>query len=164
MNYKTDLILIDGSSFLYRAFHASKGGFTTKSGIPTGVTLIMVNMLRRIIKAYPSSPIIAVFDAKGKSFRTDLYADYKATRPPMPNELQIQLEYVRKLVVGMGLPYVSVQGVEADDVLGSYAAIANKKGLRTVICTGDKDLAQLVNENITLLDTMNDKAYDRNAV
>lgn len=164
MNNTADLILIDGSSFLYRAFYAAKGGFTTKSGIPTGVTLLMTNMLRRIIETYPAIPIIAVFDAKGKSFRADMYAEYKANRPPMPEELRVQLEYVHKLVEGLGMPFVSVPGVEADDVLGTYAKIAQEKDLRTIICTGDKDLAQLVTKQVTLLDTMNNKAYDIEAV
>ena len=164
MSAKADLVLIDGSSFLYRAFYAAKGGFTTKAGIPTGVTLLMTNMLRRIIATYENTPIITVFDHKGKSFRAALYSEYKANRPPMPDELKIQLEYVGKLVHGLGMPLVSVEGVEADDVLGSYATIAQNKGIKTVICTGDKDLAQLVTENVTLWDTMNNKIYDIAAV
>lgn len=164
MSTKADLVLIDGSSFVYRAFYAAKGNFTTKSGIPTGVTLLMTNMLRRIIATYENTPIIAVFDHKGKSFRADLYSEYKANRPPMPEDLKIQLEYVEKLVKGLGLPIVSVAGVEADDVLGSYATDAQEKGLQTVICTGDKDLAQLVTDKVTLFDTMNNKYSDIDAV
>ncbi len=164
MSAKADLVLIDGSSLLYRAYYAAKGGFTTKSGIPTGVTLLMTNMLRRIIASYENTPMIIVFDHKGKNFRFDLYPKYKATRKPMPDELKIQLESVKKLVKGLGLPLVSVAGVEADDVLGSYAVIANKRGLQTVICTGDKDLAQLVTDKVTLLDTMNNKSFDVAAV
>ncbi len=164
MRDDADLILIDGSSFLYRAYYAAKGGFTTKSGIPTGVTLLMTNMLRRIISMAGKARIIAVFDAKGKSFRAELYKEYKANRPPMPDELKVQLEYVTALVKGLGLPFVSVTGVEADDVLGTYALKAEEKNLRTVICTGDKDLAQLVTDKTTLLDTMNDKSYDIEAV
>ena len=164
MSAKADLVLIDGSSFLYRAFHAAKGGFTTTSGIPTGVTLLMTNMLRRIIASFENTPIIAVFDHKGKSFRHDLFSEYKINRPPMPEELKIQLEYVARLVKGLGLPLVSVAGVEADDVLGSYAKLAQEKGLTTVICTGDKDLAQLVTDKVTLLDTMKNKSYDIAAV
>ncbi len=164
MSTKADLVLIDGSSFVYRAFYAAKGNFTTKSGIPTGVTLLMTNMLRRIIATYENTPIIAVFDHKGKSFRADLYSEYKANRPPMPEDLKIQLEYVEKLVKGLGLPIVSVAGVEADDVLGSYATVAQEKGLQTVICTGDKDLAQLVTDKVTLFDSMNNKYSDIDAV
>lgn len=160
MSNTPDLVLIDGSSFLYRAFYAAKGHFTTKDGIPTGVTLLMTNMLRGIISQYQDCRIIAVFDAKGKSFRAELFPEYKANRPPMPDELRIQLEYVHKLVEGLGLPLVSVPGVEADDVLGTYAKKAEEEGLTTIICTGDKDLAQLVTEKITLLDTMNHKSYD----
>jgi DNA polymerase-1 len=154
------LILIDGSSFLYRAFYVSRSRFSTSTGIPTGVTMVMANMFKRILNRFPGSPIIAVFDAHGKSFRVKMYAEYKANRPPMPDELRVQLDYVKRLVKGLGMPLVQVQGVEADDVLGTYARRAESEGMNVVICTGDKDLAQLVDDKVTLLDTMNDKAYD----
>lgn len=161
---KQPLILIDGSSFLYRAFYVSRDRFTSSSGIPTGVSMVMARMFSGIVKRFPKSPVIAVFDAHGKSFRAKMYPEYKANRPPMPDELRIQLEYVKRLVQGMGMPLVQVQGVEADDVLGTYARRAESKGMQVVICTGDKDLAQLVDEHVTLLDTMSGKAYDAEAV
>ena len=154
------LILIDGSSFLYRAFHASRNNFSTSTGIPTGVTLLLTNMLHRILTKFAGRKVIAVFDAHGKTFRAEKYPLYKANRPPMPDELRVQLEYVQRLVKGLGMPLVQVQGVEADDVLGTYSKLAEEQGLDTVICTGDKDMAQLVDEHVTLLDTMFDKAYD----
>lgn len=161
---KQPLILIDGSSFLYRAFYVSRDRFTSSSGIPTGVSMVMARMFSGIVKRFPHSPIIAVFDAHGKSFRAKMYPEYKANRPPMPDELRIQLDYVKRLVHGMGMPLVQVQGVEADDVLGTYAKRAESKGMQVVICTGDKDLAQLVDDQVTLLDTMSGKAYDAEAV
>ncbi len=161
---KQPLILIDGSSFLYRAFYVSRDRFTSSSGIPTGVSMVMARMFSGILKRFPQSPVIAVFDAHGKSFRVQMYPEYKANRPPMPDELRIQLEYVKRLVQGMGMPLVQVQGVEADDVLGTYARRAEKEGMSVVICTGDKDLAQLVDDKVTLLDTMSNKAYDTAAV
>ncbi len=137
---------------------------STKSGIPTGATLILTRMLRNLAAAYQGSKIAVVFDAKGKSFRSGVYPDYNANRPPMPEELRVQLEYVHRLVRAMGLPLISVSGVEADDVLGSYAAAAVSAGFDIVICTGDKDLAQLVNEHVILVDTMNNVTYDREKV
>ena len=158
------LILVDGSSFLYRAYHVSKGNFSTSSGIPTGVALIITRMLQNLIKKFAQHKIIVVFDAKGKSFRNEIYAEYKANRPPMPDELRIQIDYVYKIVKALGLPLVSIQHVEADDVLGTYAKEAEKQGYKVVICTGDKDLSQLVNANISLYNTMNEKVYDERAV
>lgn len=158
------LILVDGSSFLYRAYHVSKGNFSTSSGIPTGVALIITRMLQNLIKKFAQQKIIVVFDAKGKSFRNEIYAEYKANRPPMPDELRTQIDYVHKIVKALGLPLVSIQHVEADDVLGTYAKEAVRLGYKVVICTGDKDLSQLVNANISLYDTMNEKVYDELAV
>ncbi len=158
------LILIDGSSFLFRAFHASRTSFTTSKGVPTGAALLITNMLKGLIKKYEGHKIIAVFDAHAKTFRHEMYPEYKANRPPMPEELRVQLEAVKKVVTGLGLPLVSIPGVEADDVLGTYAKEAVKLGLDTVICTGDKDLAQLVNEHVTLYDSMNELYYDRQGV
>ncbi|MGN0909620.1 MAG: DNA polymerase I [Succinivibrio sp.] len=161
---KQPLILIDGSSFLYRAFYVSRDRFTSSSGIPTGVSMVMARMFSGIVKRFPQSPVIAVFDAHGKSFRAKMYPEYKANRPPMPDELRIQLDYVKRLVKGMGMPLVQVPGVEADDVLGTYAKRAESEGMQVVICTGDKDLAQLVDDKVTLLDTMSGKSYDAKAV
>lgn len=158
------LILIDGSSFLYRAYYAAKKGFTTSTGLPTGAVLIMSNMLQSLLERFEDSQFLVVFDAKGRSFRADLYPAYKANRPPMPEDLIIQLDYVRQLVQALGFPMVIEPGVEADDVLGSYAKQAEARGRRVVICTGDKDLAQLVTDNITLYDGMKEQFLDRTAV
>ena len=153
------LILVDGSSFLYRAYHVSKGNFSTSTGIPTGVSLIITRMLQNLIKKFAQQKIIVVFDAKGKSFRNEMYAEYKANRPPMPDDLRAQIDYVHQIVKALGFPLVSIPNVEADDVLGSYAKEAVKLGYKVVICTGDKDLSQLVNADISLYDTMNEKVY-----
>uniref|UniRef100_UPI00249039D4 5'-3' exonuclease H3TH domain-containing protein n=1 Tax=Succinatimonas hippei TaxID=626938 RepID=UPI00249039D4 len=164
MNANSCLIFIDGSSFLYRAFYAAKRGFTTKSGVPTGAVLIITNMLKKLLKQYAGYKIAVVFDAKGKSFRSDLYPEYKSNRPPMPEDLRIQVDYVHRIVKAMGLPLIIVPKVEADDVLGSYAKKAQSLGFSSLICTGDKDLAQLVNDKVTLIDTMNDHVYDEKGV
>lgn len=164
MKQQNTLVLLDGSSFVYRAFHASHNNFTTSKGLPTGVTLIMARMLQNLVSRYEGCPVIAVFDAKGKSFRHELYSQYKANRPPMPQELVVQLDYVRRITEGLGIAVVSVPGVEADDVLGSYAVAATGRGLDTVICTGDKDMAQLVNDHVTLYDSMKEVVYDKEAV
>ena len=158
------LILIDGSSFLYRAYYASGRHFSTSTGIPTSASLLITRMLQHIIERYPGSPVVAVFDAKGKSFRNEIFYAYKANRPPMPDELREQVEYVHAIVRALGLPLVSVSGVEADDVLGSYAKAASDQGLACVICTGDKDLAQLVSPLVTLYDSMTNVVYDREGV
>ena len=128
MNANSCLIFIDGSSFLYRAFYAAKRGFTTKSGVPTGAVLIITNMLKKLLKQYAGYKIAVVFDAKGKSFRSDLYPEYKSNRPPMPEDLRIQVDYVHRIVKAMGLPLIIVPKVEADDVLGSYAKKAQSLG------------------------------------
>lgn len=158
------LVLIDGSSFLYRAYYAAKTGFTTSTGVPTGATLIISSMLRRLMERYRGLPMAAVFDARGGSFRNELYPEYKANRPKMPEDLVVQIENVQRLVRALGLPLISVPGVEADDVLGSYAKACEQVKRSSIICTGDKDLAQLVNDHITLYDSMNEKTYDRAAV
>ncbi len=158
------LILIDGSSFLYRAYYAAKKGFTTSTGLPTGAVLIMSNMLQSLLERFEDSNFLVVFDAKGRSFRAEIYPEYKANRPPMPEDLIIQLDYVRQLVQAMGFPMVIESGVEADDVLGSYARQAAEQGRKVVICTGDKDLAQLVSDQIILYDGMKEQFFDREAV
>ncbi|ACR13606.1 DNA polymerase I [Teredinibacter turnerae T7901] len=153
------LILVDGSSYLYRAFHALPP-LTTSKGQPTGAIKGVVNMLRRLEKDYPESPIAVVFDAKGKTFRDDMYKDYKANRPPMPDDLRSQVEPLHELIRAMGLPLLIVEGVEADDVIGTLAREGTEKGLPVVVSTGDKDMAQLVNEHITLVNTMTDTVMD----
>ena len=158
------LVLVDGSSFLYRAFYASKQSFTNSKGVPTGVSMIMTRMMQGLLKKFKGSKFIVVFDAKGKSFRADLYAEYKANRPPMPDALKVQVDYVHAIVKALGFPLVSITGVEADDVLGTYAKKATSLGLKTIICTGDKDLSQLVNDDVILYDSMKDVFYDEKGV
>lgn len=158
-------ILVDGSSYLYRAFHAmSQADLKTASGFPTGAIRGVTSMLRRLQKDYPDSLVIVVFDAKGKTFRSDIYADYKANRPPMPDELRQQVEPVNDIVKAMGLPLVSVPGVEADDVIGTMARLLTERNKDCVISTGDKDLAQLVNSKVTLVNTMTETLMDEPGV
>lgn len=154
------LILIDGSSFLYRAYYAVKQNFTTKEGIPTGATFIITRMFRNLLDKFMGDKFVVVFDAKGPSFRREMYAEYKATRPPMPDDLRAQIDAVHSITEAMGFPLVSVQGVEADDVLGSYTRKAQELGMEVIICTGDKDLAQLVQPGVSILDTMRDTMFD----
>lgn len=160
---KPDLILVDGSSYLYRAFHALPP-LTNSKGQPTGAVYGVINMLRKLIKDYQPQYMAVVFDAKGKTFRDEIYEKYKAHRPVMPDELQVQVEPLHAIVKAMGLPLLMVPGVEADDVIGTLANQAAKLGLATLISTGDKDLAQLVNDQITLINTMNNKMLDRAGV
>jgi DNA polymerase-1 len=158
-----ELILVDGSSYLFRAFHALPPLITSR-GQHTGAIKGVINMIRSLVKSYPDSHIAVVFDAKGKTFRNDIYADYKAHRPPMPDELHSQIEPIHAIIQAMGLPMLVIDGVEADDVIGTLATHATAKGIRTLISTGDKDLAQLVNEHVTLLNTMNNEALDHEGV
>ena len=153
------LILIDGSSYLFRAYHALPP-LTTTRGQATGAIKGVINMVRSLIKEYPESPIAVVFDAKGKTFRSDIYKEYKAHRPPMPDDLRSQIEPIHEIIKAMGLPLIVEPGVEADDVIGTLARQATELKLETLISTGDKDLAQLVNEHITLLNTMNKEVLD----
>lgn len=150
---QTPLVLVDGSSYLYRAYHALPP-LTTSKGQPTGAIKGVLNMLKSLLKQYPDSPIAVVFDAKGGSFRDQLYADYKAQRPPMPEDLQVQIEPLYQCVKAMGLPLLCIDKVEADDVIGTLAIDTAKSGRAVVISTGDKDMAQLVNDRITLVNTM----------
>lgn len=152
-------VLVDGSSYLFRAYHAMPG-FSNSKGEPTGTVYGVINMLRRLLKDYDPEHIAVVFDAKGKTFRNDMYKDYKANRPPMPDDLREQIAPVHKVIKAMGLPLLCVDGVEADDVIGTLAAQATAKGIDTVISTGDKDMAQLVNQHISLVNTMTDVHMD----
>ncbi len=147
------IVLVDGSSYVYRAFHALPPLMTSK-GHATGAVKGVINMLRRLHKDYPHSPLAVVFDAKGKTFRDDMYPDYKANRPPMPDELREQIEPIHEIVKAMGLPFICAPGVEADDVIGTLARQASEQGMDVVISTGDKDMAQLVNAHVTLVNTM----------
>ncbi|WP_440903238.1 DNA polymerase I [Catenovulum sp. SX2] len=153
------LVLVDGSSYLFRAFHAPPH-LTNSKGEPTGAVYGVVNMLKSLINKFQPSQMIVVFDAKGKTFRNDMYADYKANRPPMPDELRCQIAPLHKIIKAMGLPLVSIEGVEADDVIGTLAKQASEQGRHTLISTGDKDMAQLVNEHVTLINTMTDTVMD----
>ena len=160
---KPPLLLVDGSSYLYRAFHALPT-LTTSDGSNTGAVRGVTAMLRKLMTNYPGSAIAVVFDAKGKTFRDDMFAEYKANRPPMPAELREQIEPIHEIVRAMGLPLLEVDGVEADDVIGTLAAIASAGGHAVVISTGDKDLAQLVNGSVTLINTMTDSVLDPDGV
>ncbi|MFA7096526.1 MAG: DNA polymerase I [Gammaproteobacteria bacterium] len=153
------LILVDGSSYLYRAFHALPP-LTNSRGEPTGAIYGVANMLRRLVADYEPDYIAVVFDARGKTFRDELFERYKAHRPPMPEELSRQVEPLLELVRALGLPLLQVPGVEADDVIGTLATQAQAAGLPTVISTGDKDMAQLVNHHITLVNTMTGTTLD----
>ncbi|ANI29802.1 DNA polymerase I [Yersinia entomophaga] len=148
------LILVDGSSYLYRAYHAFPP-LTNASGEPTGAMYGVLNMLRSLLLQYHPSHVAVVFDAKGKTFRDELFAEYKSHRPPMPDDLRSQIEPLHQMVKAMGLPLLAVSGVEADDVIGTLAQEAEKAGHSVLISTGDKDMAQLVTPNITLINTMN---------
>ncbi len=153
------LVLVDGSSYLYRAFHALPM-LTNSKGRPTGAVKGVISMLRRLQKDYPGSHIAVVFDAKGKTFRDDIYPAYKAQRPPMPDELREQVEPIHKIIEAMGLPLLVIEGVEADDVSGTLARQASAPGVPVVVSTGDKDMAQLVDERVTLVNTMTDTVMD----
>ncbi|MCE0493566.1 DNA polymerase I [Vibrio salinus] len=157
------LILVDGSSYLYRAFHAFPS--TMSNGkIQTNAVYGVVNMIRSLLRQVESDHIAVVFDAKGKTFRDDLYPEYKANRPSMPDELRCQIEPLHNIIQAMGLPLLSIEGVEADDVIGTLASQASKQGMSVLISTGDKDMAQLVDENITLINTMTNVIMDRDGV
>jgi len=143
-----DLVLIDGSSYLYRAFHALPP-LTNSAGVPTGAVHGVLAMLLKFLREYESAQIGVVFDAPGKTFRDDLFAQYKAHRPPMPDDLRVQTQPLLEAVEALGLPLLRITGVEADDVIGTLALRAAAAGQRVLISTGDKDMAQLVGEHIT---------------
>jgi len=153
------LLLIDGSSYLYRAFHAMPD-FRNKTGFPTGVIYGVLNMLQNTHKKYESSYSVCVFDAKGKTFRNDIYSKYKANRPKMPDDLSIQIAPLHKAIKAMGWPIYIKEGVEADDVIGTLAKKANEENISVTISTGDKDLAQLVNNKTALVNTMTNEYLD----
>ncbi|HEB55589.1 MAG TPA: DNA polymerase I [Gammaproteobacteria bacterium] len=152
-------IMVDGSSYLFRAYHAMPG-FSNSRGQPTGTIYGVINMIRRLLKDYEPQHIAIVFDAKGKTFRDDMYPEYKANRPPMPDDLRQQIAPIHEIIRAMGLPLLCVDGVEADDVIGTLAAEATAKKIDTLISTGDKDMAQLVDEHVSLINTMNDSYSD----
>ncbi len=155
------IILVDGSSYLYRAFFASQqADMRTAEGFPTGAIRVVTSMLRSLIKQYPASPVAVVFDAKGKTFRDEIYPEYKAHRPSMPDDLRLQVEPIHDIVKAMGLPLIMIDGVEADDVIGTLARQGSALGRAVLVSTGDKDMAQLVDEHVTLINTMNNSVMD----
>ncbi len=157
------VVLVDGSSYLFRAYHALPK-LTASSGQPTGAIKGVIGMLRKLRQDFRDSKVIVVFDAKGKNFRHDWFPDYKAHRPPMPEDLAAQIEPLHRLIRAMGLPLICQAGVEADDVIGTLARHATERGIDAVISTGDKDMAQLVNQHITLINTMTDTRMDEAGV
>jgi DNA polymerase-1 len=158
-----DLVLIDGSSYLYRAFHALPS-LSNSRGEPTGALHGVLAMINKLIRETPCSHVGVVFDAPGKTFRDDLYEDYKANRPPMPDELRSQVTPLIDAVLAMGLPLLRVEGVEADDVIGTLCREASENNMQVLVSTGDKDIAQLVSENVTLVNTMSGSILDRDGV
>ena len=163
MSTKNTLYLVDGSSYIYRAYHALPN-LTNSAGEPTGALLGVANMLRRLLNDAGSENIAVVFDAKGPTFRHEMYEQYKANRPPMPLELSQQIEPIHEVVRLLGLPLIQVTGVEADDVIGTLANHATARKIDCVISTGDKDMAQLVNDHVSLINTMTDTTMDADGV
>jgi len=163
MSAKTPVILVDGSSYLYRAFHALPP-LTNSKGKPTGAVKGVINMMRRLQKDYPESTHVVVFDAKGKTFRDEMYGEYKANRPSMPDDLRLQIEPIHNIIRAMGMPMLVIEGVEADDVIGTLALQATAAEQPVVISTGDKDIAQMVNEHIVMENTMTNTVMDREGV
>ena len=158
-------VLVDGSSYLFRAYHALRyAEFTNSKGEPTGAVFGVLNMLYKLLDDYEPERIAVVFDAPGKTFRDDLYEDYKANRPPMPEDLRPQIEPLLEAVEAIGIPVLRVAGVEADDVIGTLATRASEAGFATVISTSDKDMAQLVNDQVTLVNTMSNTTMDADGV
>jgi DNA polymerase-1 len=157
------LVLVDGSSYLYRAYHAMPD-LRGPDGEPTGALYGFINMLRRMRKDVTAEYSACVFDAKGKTFRDDWFPEYKAHRPSMPEDLARQIEPIHLAVRALGWPLLMVEGVEADDVIGTLAAVAEREGMNVVVSTGDKDLAQLVSDHVTLVNTMSNETLDREGV
>ena len=161
----TPLILVDGSSYLFRAYHVPYlQALSTSFGQPTGAITGVLNMIKSLQKDYPSGNIVVVFDAKGKTFRNDMYSEYKANRPPMPEDLRTQIAPLHEIIEAMGLPLLVIEGVEADDVIGTLANQASKLKMETVISTGDKDMAQLVTAHVRLINTMTNVEMDEAGV
>ena len=160
---KDPIILVDGSSYLYRAYHALPP-LTTSKNQPTGAIKGVISMIKRVLIDHPDSPLAVVFDAKGKTFRHDMYSEYKANRPPMPEDLVQQIEPIHRIISLMGIKLIMIPGVEADDVIGTLAEQARQKKLNTVISTGDKDMTQLVCDNVSIVNTMSGELLDENGV
>ncbi|WP_448247686.1 DNA polymerase I [Thalassotalea agariperforans] len=159
------LILVDGSSYLFRAYHVPYlQALSTADGQPTGAITGVLNMIKSLKKDYPNGNIVVVFDAKGKTFRNDMYPEYKANRPPMPDDLRTQIAPLHQIIAAMGLPLLVIEGVEADDVIGTLAEQASQQGIECVISTGDKDMAQLVSPHVRLINTMTNVELDEAGV
>ncbi|RYF50495.1 MAG: DNA polymerase I, partial [Comamonadaceae bacterium] len=156
---KKTLLLVDGSSYLYRAFHAMPDLRNAK-GEPTGALYGVVNMLRKLVSDHKAEYAACIFDARGKTFRDDLYPDYKSHRPPMPEDLAAQIEPIHRAVRALGWPVLAIEGVEADDIIGTLACRAAEHDVNTIVSTGDKDLAQLVNSHVSLVNTMSGEYLD----
>lgn len=162
---QSPLILVDGSSYLFRAYHVPYlQALSTSDGQPTGAITGVLNMIKSLKKDYPNGNIVVVFDAKGKTFRNDMYPEYKANRPPMPDDLRTQIAPLHDIIAAMGLPLLVIEGVEADDVIGTLSHQATALGMETVISTGDKDMAQLVNQHVRLINTMTNVEMDEAGV
>ena len=157
------LILVDGSSYLFRAYHALPA-LTNSKGLNTGAAKGVIGMIRKLVADYEGDQVVVIFDAKGPTFRNDIYPEYKANRPPMPDELREQIEPIHETIRAMGLPLICIGGVEADDVIGTLSVQAASIGREVVISTGDKDMAQLVNDHVTLINTMNNTTMDHEGV
>jgi 5'-3' exonuclease len=160
---EADLVLIDGSSYLYRAYHALPK-LSNSAGEPTGALHGVLTMINKLVREQPAEHIAVVFDAPGKTFRDDMYAEYKANRPPMPDDLREQVEPLIEAVRAMGLPLLRVEGVEADDVIGTLCRKSAEQGLNVLVSTVDKDMAQLVGDKVTLVNTMTGHVLDRDGV
>ena len=159
------LVLIDGSSYLYRAYHATaRAGMSNSQGQPTGAVRTIINMIQKLQQDHPADYFAVIFDAKGKTFRHEMYAEYKANRPPMPDDLRSQVDYVHKIIHALGIPVISGPGVEADDVIGTLAKQGEAQGMDVLVSTGDKDMAQLVSDKVLLIDTMKNVIYDHEGV
>ncbi|HDQ04911.1 MAG TPA: DNA polymerase I, partial [Deltaproteobacteria bacterium] len=157
------LALVDGSNYLYRAFYAIPA-LTNSKGFPTNAIYGFTNMLLKLLRDIKPDYIVIAFDVKGPTTRHEEFTDYKATRKPMPDDLSPQIPFIKDIIRGFSIPVIEKQGTEADDIIGVLSVQASKKGWRTVIVSGDKDLMQLVDENVTMVDTMKDKTYDIAAV
>ncbi len=165
MKKDQQLILVDGSSYLFRAYHAMQNAkLSNSSGEHTGAIYVVINMMKRLQQDYASDEIVVVFDAKGKTFRNEMYPEYKANRPPMPEDLAAQIMPLHQTLEAMGFPLVIIPGVEADDVIGTLAKHATEQNIKTIISTGDKDMAQLVDAHVSLINTMTDTVMDEKGV
>ena len=160
---KKKMVLVDGSSYLYRAYHALPP-LTNSKGFPTGAVYGVLNMINKLLDDQNTKFFIVVFDAPGKTFRNDIYPEYKANRPTMPEDLRPQINPIHNAINAMGIPLISIAGVEADDVIGTLALRAKDDGMQVLISTGDKDMAQLVDEDVTLINTMNNQTLDSEGV